>query len=189
MSILWNQERYQKLLLKDFKLFNLASHQLKFISEIGENIIVVFLCILFTVILLIIKRYYSSALVAALTSASYLYSVYLKGLFKLQRPEYALTTYHSLFNKYGFPSSHVIFYTSFWGFLFYLTFKYEKRAKLFLHCLRWVSVYMMVSVGSSRIFLGMHYLKDVVGGYFFGFLFLLILIYLDKKLDKVFTKY
>jgi len=169
-------------------MLEILSSQLLFISLLGENPVLILAYILPVAIMLYKKKHLKTALVVLLTPVSILYSVFLKTLFKWSRPQEAAERYLENFEKYGFPSTHVIFYVTFWGFLFYLSFKYVKKAKLLLHIIRWTSVYMMVSVGSSRIFLEAHFIKDVIGGYLFGLLFLLSLIWLDKKLGELPTK-
>jgi len=169
-------------------MLEILAHQLEFISNLGKNPLIILLFISIIAIFLLFQRHYKTALVAVLTSVSLFYSFYLKQLFRHERPVNSVGKHYLSFDVYSFPSTHVLFYTTFWGFVFYLTYKYKKEAKLLPHIIRWAAVYMIVSIGSSRLFLGVHFLKDVIGGYFFGLLFLLLLIWLDKKLDKVITK-
>ena len=86
------------------------------------------------------------------------------------------------------PSSHVLFYTVFWGFLLYLSLKYKKENKLFYTFIEILSGYFIVFIGVSRIVLNAHYLKDVIGGYIFGLIFLFTLILIDKKTQNMLTK-
>lgn len=165
------------------------AHQLGFISTFGKNPIMLLFGFSLVLLFLIRQEHYKTGVVAALTSTGYFYSYYLKQLFGFPRPLGANPAHYLSFDLFGFPSSHVLFYTVFWGFVIYLTFKYTKEAKLLLHIVRWGSVYMVVSIGASRIFLGVHSLVDVIAGYLFGLFFLTLLIWLDKKLEKVLPKY
>jgi len=169
-------------------MFEFLAHQLQFISNLGKNPLTIFISICTVTLFLIKQKHFKTALVSVLTSISLFYSFYLKQLFQQLRPENALNAHYLPFDIYSFPSTHVVFYTTFWGFIFYLTYKYTKEAKLLLHVVRWVAVYMIVSIGASRLFLGVHYLKDIVGGYFYGLLFLTLLIWLNKEFDKMLTK-
>ncbi len=164
------------------------TNQLGFISLFGSNPIFLLLGFSLVILFLIKQEHYRTGIVAALTSIGYFYSFYLKQLFGIPRPLDADPAYYLTFDILSFPSSHVLFYTTFWGFVIYLTYKYDKEAKLLLHVIRWASAYMMISIGASRIFLGVHTLYDVVAGYLFGLFFLVLLIWLDKKLEKVIAK-
>lgn len=72
---------------------------------------------------------------------------------------------------YSFPSGHVMFYTIFFGFLFYLLWCYRPggvRRSLALLVLG----FTILLVGISRIYMGAHWLSDVIAGYLVGLVFL-----------------
>jgi len=169
-------------------MIEILAHQLEFVSNFGKNPLIILLFICLIAFFLISQRHYRTALVVILTSVSLFYSFYLKQLFQHMRPVNSLEKHYLSFDVYGFPSTHVLFYTTFWGFIFYLTYKYAREAKLLSHIIRWAAAYMIISIGASRLFLGVHFLKDVIGGYLFGLLFLFLMIWLDKELHKVLTK-
>ncbi|MBI5358713.1 phosphatase PAP2 family protein [Candidatus Amesbacteria bacterium] len=64
---------------------------------------------------------------------------------------------------FGFPSQHVASYVVLWGILIYIT-----KNKL----LKLLGILMIILVGISRVYLGEHYVIDVVGGYIVGFMVL-----------------
>jgi len=74
---------------------------------------------------------------------------------------------------YGFPSGHTQATTIFWGFF---TLK-KRRLELAL-----TSAVIIILVGYSRVYLGVHYLRDVVGGAFFGIFSLLTYEFLKQKI-------
>ncbi len=165
-------------------MFQELNYQMEFVSAFGAEPLFASVLLIFVIVYLWKKSHTNSATVMALSAVSIIYSTALKEVFKWQRPEAALAKYYLPFDVYSFPSTHVVFYTAFWGFLFYLSFKYVKEGKLFFHILRWACVYMLITVGASRVFLGVHFVKDIIGGYFFGLMFLIPMIWLDKNLDK-----
>ncbi len=79
----------------------------------------------------------------------------------------------------SFPSGHTIHYLTFWGFAIYLMF--TKTRNRFA---RWLTVAvfgpLIALVGPSRIYLGHHWLTDVLGSYLFGMAYLLGLISLYR---------
>jgi membrane-associated phospholipid phosphatase len=80
------------------------------------------------------------------------------------------------FNSYAYPSGHVLFYIVFFGFLAYLSWKFLPGR------LRWISVSaciaLIILIGPSRIFLGEHWVSDVIGSYIIGTFWLIVLILL-----------
>jgi undecaprenyl-diphosphatase len=83
---------------------------------------------------------------------------------------------------FSFPSGHVMFYTAFFGFLWFLAYRLLRPSwkRTFLLCLLGGLVAL---VGLSRIYLGSHWASDVLGGYLLGGLVLacVVLIYLRGK--------
>ena len=167
---------------------NLITNQALIISGFVDYIFVTIVFFIAVFAFLIKNKHYSSGMVFLLSSVSLLYSFFLKQTFKYPRPYTADMKMLFNFDIYGFPSTHVLFYTVFWGFIIYLTFKYNKRHKILINIIRWLSIYFLVTVGLSRVWLGYHFFQDVAAGYIFGLIFLLLLIWLDRKLEKIFSK-
>lgn len=83
----------------------------------------------------------------------------------------------SVEKSFGMPSGHAMNTSSLFG--------------MFAHGMRrkWitiVSVILIIMVGISRLYLGMHFLGDVIGGWVLGGILLLIFIKLDKPVTKWF---
>lgn len=80
----------------------------------------------------------------------------------------------------SFPSGHTLHYTAFWGFFAYLCFT-EIRGRW----LRWLPVSGIGSliglVGPSRVYLGHHWLTDVLASYCLGGSYLAALIGLHRR--------
>src|SRR5262249_21174096 len=92
-----------------------------------------------------------------------------------QRPLPAQVHVVQVLQSPSFPSGHVLHYTVFYGFLaFVLATSFRPswpRNVLIAVCLALIAL-----VGPSRVYLGEHWLSDVVGGYLIGALFLVPLI-------------
>ena len=76
---------------------------------------------------------------------------------------------------YSFPSGHSMVSMAFYGYLIYLIYKYveNKYIKWSLICL--LSC-LVILIGTSRIYLGVHYTSDVLGGFLISISYLVIYI-------------
>lgn len=76
---------------------------------------------------------------------------------------------------YSFPSGHSMVSMAFYGYLIYLIYKYVKNKYL-----KWISIILLsiliCFIGISRIYLGVHYTSDVLGGFFISISYLIIYI-------------
>ena len=85
---------------------------------------------------------------------------------------------------YSFPSGHSMVSFAYYGLLIYLIYKYIDN-KVLKYILIFILTTIILLVGLSRIYLGVHYTTDVLGGYIFGLLYLIIFInYIEKYLTN-----
>lgn len=83
------------------------------------------------------------------------------------RPSPDLVNVIAQLPDYGFPSGHVLFFVTFFGFLAFLVYtllkpSWGRRGLLF------VAYALIVLVGPSRIYLGEHWASDVIAAYLLG---------------------
>ena len=69
----------------------------------------------------------------------------------------------------------------FYGTIIYIAYKHKVKYYPFI---MGILIFYIFSVGISRIYLGVHYASDVVGGWCLGTSLLLSIIQIDKKLNK-----
>ncbi len=140
---------------------------MKFISFIGSERFLfpaVTMTIAYT---LVKKRYYISKLLLLSTLGSYLLNYLLKQIFHRTRPiEYFLVNQGGL----SFPSGHSMVTMTFYSTLAFLLAKKveDSRKKRLIHIIAFVMICLM---GISRIYLGVHWPTDVIGGYLAGYIF------------------
>jgi undecaprenyl-diphosphatase len=99
------------------------------------------------------------------------------------RPPVGVVDVQAVLSSYSFPSGHVMFYSAFFGFLFFLSFTLLrpswKRTSLLL-----LFGGLVLFIGPSRIYMGQHWTSDVLGAYLLGGLCLAAAILLYRRLPK-----
>lgn len=85
---------------------------------------------------------------------------------------------------YSFPSGHSMVSTAFYGFLIYLIIKNVKNRyiKDFLVILLGI---LIVLIGFSRVYLGVHYASDVIAGFFISIAYLIVFITIISGNNKI----
>ena len=101
-----------------------------------------------------------------------------KTIIQRPRPSGDIVDVFTMLESYSFPSGHVMFYISYFGFLWYLAFTLLKRSWQRSLLLAVIGGFILL-VGVSRISLGQHWASDVLGAYLLGSLILagIILLY------------
>lgn len=106
--------------------------------------------------------------------------------FILQRPR---PTEYRIIDEtgYSFPSGHSMISMAFYGFLIYIINKkvQSKKIKIILTCILSLLILM---IGISRIYLGVHYTSDVLAGFLVSIAYLTLYIGIINKVtrDKLF---
>lgn len=101
----------------------------------------------------------------------------LKIIFSRERPNILMLIDEK---GYSFPSGHAMTSTAFYGFIIYLIWKTNiKQDKKILFTVILSSIILLVSI--SRIYLGVHYASDVIGGICISLVYLIFYINLIKK--------
>lgn len=94
----------------------------------------------------------------------------IKNIFQRPRPvEYRIIEE----TGYSFPSGHSMVSMAFYGFIIYLIYKNIKNEYI-----KWITMSLLgiliIAIGFSRIYLGVHYTSDVLGGFLFTIAYLMI---------------
>ena len=124
------------------------------------------------------KRRFINTLIIALSNFGLM--VGLKFFFNRPRPLIPL-----LFEAPGlsFPSGHAFMGTIFYGVLISRVYRDVKVVWK-----KWLLIFILLGfiilVGLSRVYLRVHYLSDVLAGFSFGTLSLIIFLFLIKRLEK-----
>ena len=79
----------------------------------------------------------------------------------------------------SFPSGHALFAVAVFGMLAYLILKHQTRLRQRMTTLVLTAV-LVLWIGVSRVYLGVHWMSDVIGGYLTGGIFLFGLLQLEQ---------
>jgi undecaprenyl-diphosphatase len=141
---------------------------MRFVTALGYYWVV--LPLLVVVIALLYREGWrlSATLLLVSTAGSVVLTTVLKSVFRRARPELFDSGYHASF--YSFPSGHATVAVGFYGMLT-LILAYRLRGTA-----RWTvafsGILVVLLIGFSRLYLGVHYPTDVVAGYLAALLWL-----------------
>lgn len=93
--------------------------------------------------------------------------------FIIQRPRPADLIPVYIEKSYSFPSAHATIAVAFYGFLTIFLWKNSRNWKSKINYFFW-GITIIFLIGLSRVYLGVHYFGDVMGGYLLGLLWLII---------------
>lgn len=98
-----------------------------------------------------------------------------KFLIHRPRPAPDLVRVVKILDSYSFPSGHVMFYTAFLGFVWYLVFTLLKKSPFRTVLLILLAAFILL-IGLSRVNQGQHWASDVIGAYLLGILTLVLIV-------------
>ena len=84
---------------------------------------------------------------------------------------------------YSYTSGHSMVSFAFYGFILYLLLK-KYNTKINKYVLIIGFSLLIVLIGFSRIYLGVHYLSDVIGGFLLSSIYLTLFIDVINKIEK-----
>ncbi|OGG62717.1 hypothetical protein A3I46_01125 [Candidatus Kaiserbacteria bacterium RIFCSPLOWO2_02_FULL_54_13] len=147
------------------------------VTLLGDIVVVIGIAGIIGIFLYFSKlhRAYIAGLAATLVSAIGINFI-MKELVERVRPESFAPS--ALESAFSFPSGHATFSVALYGFVTYLLCKrYPENATVLIS----TAIMIILVVGFSRLYLGMHFLSDVLAGYLLGGLCLLFGIWMTKK--------
>ncbi|MEP7036837.1 MAG: phosphatase PAP2 family protein, partial [Acidobacteriota bacterium] len=157
-------------------------------SFVGSTLFLILLGIILVALLYVKKHRHGAILFAITTVGAGVLNFLLKLAFHRARPEPFFNTI--LPSSYSFPSGH-----SLGSFCFYLALAAiltNRVEKFWLKITIWtLAVSLVLLIGMSRIYLGVHYPSDVLAGFVVGFIWVMTVAVGDKLIhakDYVFEK-
>jgi undecaprenyl-diphosphatase len=140
------------------------------------------LCVaLFLVVVFFLRNQRGFILPLAITVAgSGMFNLLGKVAFHRQRPP-GVAVYAE--TSFSFPSEHSTIAAALYGFAVYYLWRRSATWGRRLNIL-FTGIFLVVAIGFSRLYLGVHFLSDVLGGYLLGLLWLIIGICVAELQDR-----
>ena len=174
---------HQEIMKRDIIGYNLISNYIisdaitpiaKFITNFGG---IIYLPIISLILFIFIKNKKIGLGIFINLCTAALLNFTLKQIIRRPRPiDYRLITE----SGYSFPSGHTMVSTAFYGFIIYLIYKNVKNKYIKISLISALSI-LITLIGISRIYLGVHYTSDVLGGMFISISYLMIYINFFNK--------
>lgn len=182
-KIVMNKSIYIDNIVYDFICDNFMSERMtnvvKILTSLGSALVIIILTI---VLFIAIKNKKIAISVVINLIVITILNNLLKIIFLRPRPDVNNLILES---GYSFPSGHSATGMAFYGYLIYLIYKYVNNKNIKIPLIIFLSL-IIVAIGLSRIYLGVHYASDVLGGFLLAIVYLIIFItiankYIEKK--------
>ena len=149
---------------------------MKFITSLANPLTILSLCLIS--LLSLIWKYKASIYLIIITIISTVFNFLTKNIVLRTRPDHLRLIEET---GYSFPSGHAMGSITFYGFIIFLLSKSKinKYLKIFLSIIIGLTIFL---IGISRIYVGVHYPSDIIGGFLLGYIILISSIeFLTKK--------
>ncbi len=160
-----------------FSLFKIRTPLLTKIFLIITSLGSPYVLIVLTLLSFLLKNKKISFIITANLGLITIINQALKFIIKRPRPSDLFLVVET---GYSFPSGHSMVSLSFYGLLIYFIYKYFKNKKLKI-CLITLLSLIIVLIGVSRVYLGVHFVSDVISGFLLSLSYLIIFIKVINK--------
>ena len=160
-----------------FSLFKIRTPLLTKIFLIITNLGSPYVLIVLTLLSFLLKNKKISFIITANLGLITIINQVLKFIVKRPRPR---DLFLIIETGYSFPSGHSMVSLSFYGLLIYFIYKYFKNKKLKIFLITFLSL-IIVLIGISRVYLGVHFVSDVISGFLLSLSYLIIFIKVINK--------
>jgi undecaprenyl-diphosphatase len=143
----------------------------KFVAEITEPLVLFVVSLLISSYIYFKKSRKKAVVFAGTALIASLAIKVLKEIFQRARPLDGLISE----TGYSFPSGHAIFAVVFFGLLTYFSIRKKYKIETIF-----VTTFIILLIGFTRIYLRVHWLTDIIGGFVIGSLILVLGIWVYK---------
>ncbi len=137
-----------------------------FFTYLGSFYPTMLVSIGFALLLVRMRQYREAIMLLPTMGGAWIVNTLLKWHFMRPRPE---LEFWAPASGYSFPSGHATIAAAMYGMLFFIWARYRKQqGKRMLPAIV-CGIILIVTIGMTRIYLGVHYPTDVLAGFFSGF--------------------
>ena len=154
---------------------DVTTNILKIITQFGSAKILIFIAL---ISLIVIKNKKIGTVISLNLAIVGLLNYVLKAIIQRPRPEGFRIVEET---GYSFPSGHSMASMAFYGLIIYLIFKNVKNKVTKITICTILSL-LIIGIGISRIYLGVHYASDVIAGFVLSIAYLVVYITIVFKL-------
>ena len=150
---------------------------MKIITELSNTRTIIIIAIILTIVVSLWKNIKIASLIPINLWIIAIINQILKHIFQRPRPiGFRLID----IGGFSFPSGHAMGSTAFYGLLIYLSYKLIKNKTIRIISII-INTLIIIGIGISRIYLGVHYCSDVIVGISLSFMYLIIFIRIIEK--------
>jgi membrane-associated phospholipid phosphatase len=158
----------------------LFSTTMNVVSEIGDDFNLEIIIVLAMSLLYFAGLKVEAIKTVLLTASAATVGSLTKTLVNRPRPGSGQVFIQETLSDKSFPSLHVLIFTVFFGYMLYLSI-YKIKARRLKILIALPSIFLILTIGISRIYLGAHWASDTIGGYLMGALFLFFAVKMSGK--------
>ena len=144
----------------------MVEHAMLEITFLGTGLVVMTIVVISSLFLFLTRHRYSAALLVFATAGGLILNNLLKASFDRPRPQIFQWGTHVLSSS--FPSGHAMSATVVYSMVAYLAARLEAK-----RWVRWlvmlVATLLIIVIGGSRVYLGVHFPSDILAGVLIGF--------------------
>ncbi|APH04726.1 phosphatase PAP2 family protein [Bacillus weihaiensis] len=152
-----------------------------FITDLGSIKYILPICIIFTIFFLYKRMVIEATLLMIMFFSVRYLNILLKNIFVRNRPNFD-AVYEAV--HYSFPSGHAMNSIATYGFLFILLTLSINVSRAWRGLSIVIVCIFIGLIGMSRIYLGVHYVTDIVAGFCAGGIWLLIFQAVSRKIPS-----
>lgn len=170
-----NIDNNSYLFIKNNLINESLTKVVKLFTNLGGALVLIMISLL---MLLFVKDKKTVLIIIINLIIAFLFNDLLKHIFVRSRPDsinWLVTE-----SGYSFPSGHAMVSMAYYGYLIYLLYLSKNKYKWLLITL---SSIIILLIGISRIYLGVHYLSDVLAGFLVAIIYLTIFITVSEYIN------